>query len=442
VRWLEFQQRLPSQNEISYWWRRWPEANIIAITGWLSGIVAVDLDPRHGGDEAWAAWAKRYAMPATPTSLTGGGGQHLLYKHPGVEVRNRTNMLSPGTTPNAKGDRVAIESGVDFRGDGGYIIVPPSLHPSGRVYAWDVEAHPDDVPIAAMPSALLDLVQRGGVEGIRKDELDIDGYVAGTTKIGEGERNTTVARLCGYFARSVDDEATLNGVMAALNESACDPALEDRELRRIVGSIWRREVAQRKAKAAIEHEGEDVDLSTLAPLEAGAALWRTLGVPVVTDWFVLMGQRPEYVLVTPEDELHFPSLLDYDRLRDQLLTRTGALPPVLKRGAFDQRARMLRACAREVVVETRHMDDLVGDWVAAYALRAGAREVPEDQQMEALQSGPVFADGFMYVRAHRFALFVEATFGERLEPRDIRRLLTAAGWHEYRALRAMRKEWE
>jgi hypothetical protein len=57
---------------------------------------------------------------------------------------------------------VGLVPGIDIRGDGGFIVVPPSLHASGRRYAWDLSAHPDDVPLAPAPAWLLALLQFRG----------------------------------------------------------------------------------------------------------------------------------------------------------------------------------------------------------------------------------------------------------------------------------------
>ena len=103
------------------WWARWPDANVGIATGAVSGFFALDIDPRHGGPASLEAWESEHgALPQTLESETGGGGSHKLFHHPGLSVKNRTN-LAPG---------------VDVRSDGGYIVAPPSLHPSGRRYQW------------------------------------------------------------------------------------------------------------------------------------------------------------------------------------------------------------------------------------------------------------------------------------------------------------------
>src|SRR5262249_45039977 len=118
-----------------------PCFNIGIVTGCRSGLVALDIDPRHGGDETLAQLERENGpLPPTPRFLTGGGGEHILFRHPGFPVRNSANELG---------------AGVDTRGDGGYIVAPPSAHISGRRYAISVDHHPQDVGFAPLPDWII-----------------------------------------------------------------------------------------------------------------------------------------------------------------------------------------------------------------------------------------------------------------------------------------------
>jgi len=121
------------------WWRRWPNANIAVRTGADSGLVVIDVDPVHGGLTAVAELQRRHGdLPPTPAVRTGSGGHHYWFAYPGVHVPNSAGRLAPG---------------IDVRGDGGYVIAPPSLHPSGS-YWW--EATP---PLAELPGWVLDVAR-------------------------------------------------------------------------------------------------------------------------------------------------------------------------------------------------------------------------------------------------------------------------------------------
>jgi hypothetical protein len=116
---------------IARWWRHWPSANIAVRTGADSGLVVIDVDPEHGGLAAIADLQRRHGdLPLTPTVLTGSGGRHYWFAYPGLAIPNSAGRLGPG---------------VDVRGDGGYVITPPSLHPSGS-YRWEATPSLAELP--------------------------------------------------------------------------------------------------------------------------------------------------------------------------------------------------------------------------------------------------------------------------------------------------------
>lgn len=107
--------------QIGRWWDRWPKANIGVPTGPASGWLVVDLDGAEGL-AAWAALEALHGQAPTLTSIT-GRGRHLVYAWPpGCEFANSAGRLGPH---------------VDTRGIGGYIVAPPSSHPTGATYRWD-----------------------------------------------------------------------------------------------------------------------------------------------------------------------------------------------------------------------------------------------------------------------------------------------------------------
>lgn len=106
---------------IRSWWGRFPEANVGIATGQESGIWALDVDPRHGGDVTLEDLETRHGrLPTSLRARTGSGGLHILFAHP------RDGKLS-----NSSG---RLGAGLDVRGDGGYIVGPPSRHASGGTY--------------------------------------------------------------------------------------------------------------------------------------------------------------------------------------------------------------------------------------------------------------------------------------------------------------------
>jgi hypothetical protein len=129
------------------WWGKWVDANVAVATGAGSGLVVLDIDPRHDGLESLARLKGQHGeLPETATTLTGSGGLHFFFKYPGRAVPNRRNLGG--------------FKGVDLKGDGGYVIAPPSNHASGGNYTWNTKLDPDDVGFAPCPKILLELANK------------------------------------------------------------------------------------------------------------------------------------------------------------------------------------------------------------------------------------------------------------------------------------------
>lgn len=134
--------------QISAWWTTRPDANIGVLTGAPSGIVVLDVDPRNAGDESLAELERRHGpLPATWEALSGGGGRHLYFLHPGGHVPCSSGKLGPG---------------LDLKADGGNVLGPGSVHPeTGRPYCWEILHTPTDTPLAPLPAWLLALLIAG-----------------------------------------------------------------------------------------------------------------------------------------------------------------------------------------------------------------------------------------------------------------------------------------
>lgn len=218
--WREFQQRVAGKDEIMSWFRRWPDANLGIVSGRISGLVVVDVDLRHGGPDSVAgAEARHGVLTATVEVATGGGGRHLYYAHPGAPMANR----------------VAILPGIDLRGDGGCVVAPPSVHPSGRRYAWVAGRGPGDVALAPLPAHF------GGASAGSRSIGHARGHWRRLVRegIGEGARNNTIASLSGHLLRRGVDADVVVELLLAWNRSHCRPPLPDAEVVRVVESIAR-----------------------------------------------------------------------------------------------------------------------------------------------------------------------------------------------------------
>jgi len=217
-----------STETIARWWGMWPDANIGLRTGRESGIVAIDVDPRHGGDDALHRLEREHGeLPATVTSMTGSGGLHLIYRHPGEPVKNSAGDIAPG---------------VDVRGEGGYIVAPPSSHASGRPYTWSVDGTPDEVELAELPDWLAQRLKQQQSNG-RARPLE-EWRTLAARGAANGERNVRTAQLAGHLlARGVDPFVALE-LLLAWDAQRNRPPLGGDVVVRTVRSIARAEAAK------------------------------------------------------------------------------------------------------------------------------------------------------------------------------------------------------
>lgn len=217
----EWQKECTNQaGKINDWWSKWPDANIGIATGSASGFFVMDIDPRHGGKESFQQLLKQYGMFAkTMASNTGGGGFHLLFKDVEAKISNRTNVLP----------------GIDVRGEGGYIVAPPSYHQSGAQYAWTKD--PKDSAIQDAPSWLIEFLQRP-IKPYRHSAIH-----AGEA-VREGGRNNFLTKEAGKLRRLGLEYGQLLFELRKINTSYCNPPLEENELATICASVARYPSAQ------------------------------------------------------------------------------------------------------------------------------------------------------------------------------------------------------
>ena len=213
--------------QIRKWWTDWPDANIAIVTGKVSDVVVIDIDNKHNGSENLAALALEIGgIPPTLAAAT-GNGQHLYFRYPGVDVKCSTSDLADG---------------IDVRGNGGYVVAPPSLHANGKVYAWA-----NQEPLAELPPALLArMTPTANVVAI--DHL---------APVEEGRRNRSLfdygCYLRGQRAMEFDE------LLLALRErnATDDPPSDDIDVIRITASVCKRYLPEygKTSQKRQEHSG-------------------------------------------------------------------------------------------------------------------------------------------------------------------------------------------
>jgi len=224
IRWEEYQKRLPTKEEIETWWSSWPDANIGIVTGEISNLVVVDIE--KGGE----------CEGTTPTviSRTGGGGFHYYYQHPGGVIKNSVKALA---------DKV------DIRGDGGFVVAPPSLHKSGNNYRWEVG--PDEAEVQPLPEDLLNRIKKPNKKS-EYSKKNIPNQIN-----HEGERNDTAAKVVGKLLHSMDEDKWEELAWPRFqlwNQEKNRPPLDERELRSVFDSISQRAVESKESKKEDEKQ--------------------------------------------------------------------------------------------------------------------------------------------------------------------------------------------
>jgi Bifunctional DNA primase/polymerase, N-terminal/Primase C terminal 1 (PriCT-1) len=212
---------------IQQWWCARPDCNVAIATGAISGVFVVDVDDLDGELELRRLEAEHGTLPPTVEVIT-GGGRHLYFKTPEAPVRNSASKVADN---------------IDVRGDGGYVLAPPSIHPSGRRYAWSADSAS---VFAAAPDWLLAKISKPTNGNVPTPLAEWRDLVLGG--VGEGQRNHTVTRLAGYLLRRHVDPLVALEFLTAWNATRCQPPLEAAEVARIVDSIAGRELKRRGAE--------------------------------------------------------------------------------------------------------------------------------------------------------------------------------------------------
>ncbi len=211
-----FKDAATDHSQIERWWRQWADANIGVPTGVASDLFVVDVDPRNGGDESFERLiAQHGALPDTAEQITGGGGCHIVFTNPSVPVRK---TLAPG---------------IDLKGDGGYIVVAPSIHLSGKRYQWDGLAGVKALlRPAAVPIWLLELSKVGSNHVRTQAALYSEKWLP-------GQRNNNLTSLGGTMRKRGMAQESIRAALLVENQNRCDPPLPAAEVTGIAESVAR-----------------------------------------------------------------------------------------------------------------------------------------------------------------------------------------------------------
>lgn len=212
IKWENYQNKCSTVEEINRWWEQWPDANIAVVTGKKSGIVALDLDLKHGRT------SKEFQIPPTACAKSGSGGEHFFFKYP--------------INSDIKSGSAISGLGVDIRADGGYLLLSPSTNEAGGLYEWIVALESKN-DLAEMPEWL---------KTITIINFNDKKWLFGKDGVSEGLRNETSASMAGKILSSTDSELweSLGWEQLKIWNQKCSPPMMEKELRNTWKSIKKR----------------------------------------------------------------------------------------------------------------------------------------------------------------------------------------------------------
>jgi hypothetical protein len=212
-------------NTIRQWWGQERQFNLAIATGAVSGIFVVDIDGLDAEVELRRLEAEHGRLPSTVEVIT-ARGRHVYFRSPEKPIRNSASKIAPG---------------IDVRGDGGYVLAPPSVHPSGRRYEWSVDCA---TALAEAPVWLIDKISvpTTGVTPPQPPEAWRELVANGAV---EGTRDCTVAKLAGHLLRHRIDPFVALELLQTWNATKCAPPLPAADIERIVASVAGRELRRR-----------------------------------------------------------------------------------------------------------------------------------------------------------------------------------------------------
>lgn len=231
IKWEKYQTISATKEEIIQWFEiDFPDAQIGIVTGVISDLVVIDVEKGGRIDD----------LPKTVTARSGGGGIHYYFKEPKAKlIRNSSRTFHL----------------VDIRGEGGYVVAPPSLHLSGGHYEW--ASSPEDTEIAELPEWVIDKIEK------KTSEKKIDEQFKKLLSVGvnEGSRNDMAAKIVGTLLRQFQKNLWENDVWSRLKKWNLlnKPPLDETELRKVFESISKNEDKKISEPSAALQTDEDGD---------------------------------------------------------------------------------------------------------------------------------------------------------------------------------------
>jgi hypothetical protein len=271
ISWQEYQQRRASLDEIQNWINIYPKRDIGVVTGPISQILVLDIDGEDG-----ELSLRGFNLPVTWTVKT-KRGWHYYFRW--------TSTLDGKVTTKA-----GVKPGVDVRGEGGYVVAPPSAGYNGTPYRW--HRAPDVTPLAVPPEWLVNLLPAKGSNLQTANEAAKSSGKSWVSEslngIREGNRNESFTKIAGSLrARGYETDV----IFSLLQDKAKAIGFSEGELRIVCESVGR------YAKGTLEQAGTGVETFLkdeekiewlCEPLVAKKTIGFTVGLPETMKTWLLI----------------------------------------------------------------------------------------------------------------------------------------------------------
>jgi P4 family phage/plasmid primase-like protien len=213
-----FKDATKDPERVREFWQAAPNANIGIACGPVSGgLFVLDVDTHNAdGKETLRLWLEEsgVSLPVTATAITGGNGIHYYFKS-GEPVRSRGGIMP----------------GIDIKGEGGYIVASPSVHPYGASYRWETGRSLTEVPIAEADDVISGILKHSTTGSKRQTTNKSRG------RILEGDRNDTLTSHLGGLRYKGWELDALEAEAVRFNRERLSPPLDDAEALSVAQSV-------------------------------------------------------------------------------------------------------------------------------------------------------------------------------------------------------------
>ncbi len=222
VEWEKYQKERATEDQIKKWWSKYPNANIGVVTGIISDIIVIDIDSKKGEEEYIAKFNELHSTISQKTGKP--EATQKIFKHPGNHTYHNMARFLPD---------------VDVRADGGYVVVPPSIHPNGKTYEWIID--PVDMGLSDL-LPLPDEIKKHLFAQTDRKPRNVEGWVQEALMgVEDGRRTDTCAKLAGWYLRAFEGDIEQVEILLQNWNERNRPPKDWKVINTVIDSIAKRE---------------------------------------------------------------------------------------------------------------------------------------------------------------------------------------------------------